>query len=160
VQTGLLTLIFAGLDMLLYLMIVRRFDSFKSNLQSHFTCLLIFNNYSPMARMSFQKSLSPRRNYANYIYIISRYLTLNLITSKLYTTSLLSSLNSRQGWGYDSSENNDDEEFDSITDDLGGGLRFARTTSQSELTVDGTSVVVITTTSPVSLIFLFLKLTI
>jgi len=48
------------------------------------------------------------------------YLLLNFITSKLYTSSLLSSLNSRQGCGYDTSKNND-EEFDLSTD---LGLRF------------------------------------
>ena len=73
-------------------------------------------------------------------WIISRHLILNLITSKLYTTSLLSSLNSRQGWGYDTSENNDGE-FESINE-FGSGLRFART---SQSTCDGTSVIV---TSP------------
>jgi len=88
VQTGLLTLIVTGLDMLFYLM-------------SH----------------------------------NGTYLLLNFITAKLYTSSLLSSLNSRQGWGYDTSENND-EEFD-LSNDL--DLRFV-SNSQS---VDRTSSVVV-----------------
>ena len=64
-----------------------------------------------------------------------RYLLLNFITSKLYTSSLLSSLNSRQGWGYDTSENNDE--------DTELGLRF----------VSNSSVVI--TTPPVSSSILF-----
>ena len=71
----------------------------------------------------------------NFI-LFSRHLVLNVITSKLYTTSLLSSLNSRQGWGYDTSENNDGE-FDLSS------LRFA---SLSQSTVEGTSVVITTPT--------------
>lgn len=73
-----------------------------------------------------------------------RYLLLNFITSKLYTSSLLSSLNSRRGWGYDASETNlNDEEF---LNDL--GLRFV-SNSQS---VDRTSFVI---TAPVSSSILF-----
>lgn len=79
-----------------------------------------------------------------------RYLLFNVITSKLYTSSLLSSLNSRQGWGYDTSETNDGD-FDLSTDsDL--SLRFA---SISRTMVDRTSVVIITTPPPVSPLFLF-----
>ena len=63
-----------------------------------------------MERMSFRNTMRP----ADSIMLTSniffpRYLLLHFITSKLYTTSLLSSLNSRQGWGYDTSENG---EFD------------------------------------------------
>jgi hypothetical protein len=76
-------------------------------------------------------------------YLISpngTYLLLNIITPKLYTTSLLSSLNSRQGWGYDTSENSDDG-LD-LTTEL--GLRFA-----SDLqSVDRTSSEIINTALP------------
>ena len=104
-----------------------------------------------MARMSFQNIMNPMQ-YANLYKNKwkSRYLIFNLITSKLYTTSLLSKLNSRQGWGYDTSENKDGE-FDVITDMIGSGLRFA---SDSQSTFDGTSVVI--TTSPVSSLFFFI----
>jgi len=64
-------------------------------------------------------------------YLISpngTYLLLNIITSKLYTTSLLSSLNSRQGWGHDTSENNDED----LTTDL--GLRFASNAQSADRT--------------------------
>ena len=79
------------------------------------------------------------------IVYISRHLVFNVITSKLYTSSLLSSLNSRLGWGYDTSENNDGE-FD-----LGTyiGLRFA-SNSQSTAASDRTSASVVITTPPVS----------
>ena len=79
------------------------------------------------------------------IVYISRHLVFNIITSKLYTSSLLSSLNSRLGWGYDTSENNDGE-FD-----LGTylGLRFA-SNSQSTAASDRTSASVVITTPPVS----------
>ena len=69
----------------------------------------------------------------------SRHFIFNFIASKLYTISLLSSLNSRQGWGYDTSE-----EFDLRTD---LGLRFA---SNSQSTDDRTSVITTTSTPPVS----------
>ena len=75
---------------------------------------------------------------------------MNLITSKLYTTSLLSSLNSRQGWGYDTSEDNDGES-NSMTD---LGLRFA---CNSPSTLDGTSEVI--NTPLVSPLFLFFIIT-
>jgi len=58
------------------------------------------------------------------LYLMNRtggtYLLLNIVTSKIYTSSLLSSLNSRQGWGYDTSESSESN--------LGtflGGLRFS-----------------------------------
>jgi len=87
-QTGLLTLIFAILNMLLYLI-----------------------------------------NVASGTYLISVF-----VTSKIYSSSFLSSLNSRQGWGYDVSENTGNLEFDLGTD---LGLRFANNS-----TADRTSVVV------------------
>jgi len=91
VQTGLLTLIFACLDMVFYL---TRPDG--------------------------------------------THLVFNFILSKLYTSSFLSSLNSRQGHGYDTSDNNDV--------DLGTDLNFF---NNAQLTVDQTSVVI--TTPPESL---------
>ena len=77
----------------------------------------------------------------NMLTFFSRHFVFNFIASKLYTISLLSSLNSRQGWGYDTSEDND-VEFDLHTD---FGLRFA---SNSQSTDDRTSV--FTSTPPVS----------
>ena len=88
--------------------------------------------------MSFQKYCD-QTQYANFFF--PRHFVFNFVASKLYTISLLSSLNSRQGWGYDTSEN-DDVEFDLCTD---VGLRFA---SNSQSTDDRTSVVI--TTPPVS----------
>ena len=88
--------------------------------------------------MSFQNTLT-RRDMLTCILFYFRYLLLHFTTSKLYTTSLLSSLNSRQGWGYDTSENND-EEFD-LGADL--GLRFV-SNSQSTAASDRTSVVIAT----------------
>jgi len=92
-QTGLLTLLLEGTDMLLYL-----------------------------------------TNWAG-----GTYLLLNIVTSKIYTSSLLSSLNSRQGWGYDTSESSRE-----VSTNL-GSLRFA---SDSESMIDRTSVVTTITTPP------------
>jgi hypothetical protein len=76
-------------------------------------------------------------------YFFPRHLVFNLILSKLYTSSFLSSLNSRQGGGYDTSDNND-------VVDLSTDLRFMNNT---QLTFDQTSVVV--TTPPVSPVSFF-----
>jgi hypothetical protein len=137
VQTGLLTLIAASLNMAFYMLSVRRFYIYKFIHQSHFKCLLtiIIRLYRPTARMSFRNTMT-KLKYANFS--TGRHLVFNFITSKLYTISLLSSLNSRQGWGYDTCENND------VEFDLSAGLRFA---SISQSTDDRTSVI---TTPPVS----------
>jgi len=71
------------------------------------------------------------------------HLVFNFISSKLYTISLLSSLNSRQGWGYDTSED-DDGEFE-LSTDLRVDLRFA---SNSQSTDDDRTSVVIINTPP------------
>ena len=99
--------------------------------------------------MSFQ-NITTRRNVLTCKKKSPRHLLLNTITSKLYTSSLLSSLNSRQGYGYDTSKDNDGE-FDSRFD---LDLRFAIT---SQSTIDGTSesVVIDITTPPVSPLFFF-----
>ncbi|KAF8801661.1 hypothetical protein BYT27DRAFT_7114473, partial [Phlegmacium glaucopus] len=80
-QTGLITLISAGLDLLFYL-------------------------------------INPGGTH----------LLLNLITPKLYTSSLLSSLNSRKGWGYDASDNTEDQ-FGLGTLQFSSNLRVDKTTS-------------------------------
>jgi len=92
-QTGLLTLVLGGTNMLLYLM-----------------------------------------QWAG-----GTYLLLNIVRSKIYTSSLLSSLNSRQGWGYDTSESSGE-----VSTNL-GSLRFA---SDSESMTDRTSAVITITTPP------------
>ena len=109
--------------------------------QSHLS--VSFNYDRPTARMSFQKYYD-QTQYANFCKKkkISRHLVLNFIISKLYTTSLLSSLNSRRGGGYDTSENND-AGF-GLSTDL--GLRFA---SNSQLADDRRTSVAINT-PPVS----------
>jgi hypothetical protein len=68
--------------------------------------------------MSFQKYCDSKQ----LLILPPRYLLLNIVTSKIYTSSLLSSLNSRQGLGYDTSERSLEES------NLGtflGSLRFA-----------------------------------
>ena len=129
VQTGLLTLIAASLNFVFYLLSVRRF---WISISFFINCLL--NSIIDWRHVCRSKTLWPKTQHTNFF---SRHFVFNFIASKLYTISLLSSLNSRQGWGYDTSE-----EFDLRTD---LGLRFA---SNSQSTDDRTSV--ITTTPPVS----------
>ena len=126
-------LIVTALDMIFYLISVRQIQ----NLILYPSHLSVSFDHSPTARMSFQNTVDLACNFILFF----RYLLLNIITSKLYTFSLLGSLNSRRGWGYDTSENNDGE-FDLSTE---LGLRFA---GSSQAMVEQTSVII--TTPPVS----------
>ena len=70
--------------------------------------------------------LQPDGTYVPKYYCPTQYANLLFQVSSLeldYTTSLLSSLNSCQGWGFDTSENNDGESV--LSTDLGLGMRFA-----------------------------------
>jgi hypothetical protein len=57
------------------------------------------------------------------MYYLFRQLILNIILSKLYSTSLLTSLNSRRGRVYDTSENTEDDS--DLSNNFNLNLRFA-----------------------------------
>ena len=103
-QNGALTAVWAIVDLILFLTIVSRIALARGlNL-----CCGTVDHRTPECTSLLGRELSANTRHLLTRYPKSRHLALNLPLAKLYTNSLLSTLNSRAGWGFDGSDRSEE----------------------------------------------------